>query len=80
MSDGPYVLVVEDELQIRRFLRISLATNNYGVYEAETGREALAKVDEHAGHHPVGARRGSRQGGGARRRRRRLPDQAIQYG
>jgi two-component system KDP operon response regulator KdpE len=44
MSDGPYVLVVDDELQIRRFLRISLETNNYRVYEAETGGEALAKA------------------------------------
>jgi two-component system KDP operon response regulator KdpE len=38
------VLVVDDELPIRRFLRISLETNNYRVYEAETGAEALAKA------------------------------------
>jgi two-component system, OmpR family, KDP operon response regulator KdpE len=38
------VLVVDDELPIRRFLRISLETNNYRVHEAETGAEALAKA------------------------------------
>jgi two-component system KDP operon response regulator KdpE len=38
------VLVVDDELSIRRFLRISLETNNYRVHEAETGAEALAKA------------------------------------
>lgn len=42
MSDAPPVLVVDDELSIRRFLRISLETNSYRVYEAETGTAALA--------------------------------------
>jgi two-component system KDP operon response regulator KdpE len=44
MSDGPLVLVVDDELQIRRFLRISLESNGYIVYESETGQDALAKA------------------------------------
>jgi two-component system KDP operon response regulator KdpE len=44
MSEGPPVLIVDDELPIRRFLRISLETNNYRVYEAENGTEALAKA------------------------------------
>lgn len=44
MSEGPPVLVVDDELSIRRFLRISLETNNYRVHEAATGAEALAKA------------------------------------
>jgi two-component system KDP operon response regulator KdpE len=44
MSDGPLVLVVDDELQIRRFLRISLESNGYRVYESETGQDALAKA------------------------------------
>ena len=44
MNDGPAVLVIDDELPIRRFLRISLETNNYRVYEAETGVDALAKA------------------------------------
>ena len=29
MSDGPRVLVVDDEIQIRRFLKISLEANGY---------------------------------------------------
>lgn len=41
MNEAPPVLVVDDELSIRRFLRISLETNNYRVYEAETGKAAL---------------------------------------
>ena len=44
MSDGPHVLVVDDELQIRRFLRISLEANGYRVFEAETGHDALSKA------------------------------------
>jgi two-component system KDP operon response regulator KdpE len=42
VSEAPPILVVDDELPIRRFLRISLETNNYRVYEAETGRAGLA--------------------------------------
>jgi two-component system KDP operon response regulator KdpE len=38
------VLVVDDELPIRRFLRISLESNHYRVHEAETGTDALAKA------------------------------------
>lgn len=37
----PRVLVVDDEPQIRRFLRISLSSQNYKVDEAETGKAAL---------------------------------------
>ena len=44
MSEGSPVLIVDDELSIRRFLRISLETNNYRVHEAENGRDALAKA------------------------------------
>lgn len=36
------VLVVEDELPIRRFLRAALAGQDYRFAEAETGRQALA--------------------------------------
>ena len=35
--DGPVVLVVDDEAQIRRFLHISLEANGYRVHEAVTG-------------------------------------------
>ncbi|MGM0834070.1 response regulator transcription factor [Halomonas qaidamensis] len=38
------ILIVDDEQQIRRFLRISLASQGYGVLEAENGKQALAMV------------------------------------
>ena len=38
------VLVVDDEPQIRRFLRASLAAKRYMVLEAATGQEALLKA------------------------------------
>ncbi|MBF8221064.1 response regulator [Halomonas sp. 328] len=38
---GGRILVVDDERQIRRFLRISLASQGYQVIEAETGGEGL---------------------------------------
>lgn len=38
---GPRVLVVDDEPQIRRFLRASLQSHDYTVLEAENGKEAL---------------------------------------
>lgn len=41
MNNGPRVLVVDDELQIRRFLRIALEANGYHVYESSNGRDAL---------------------------------------
>lgn len=47
MTEGPHVLVVDDEVQIRRFLRISLEANNYRIYEAENGVTALAQAALH---------------------------------
>jgi two-component system KDP operon response regulator KdpE len=41
MTPAPLVLVVEDELPIRRFLRASLAAEGYRVEEADTGERAL---------------------------------------
>ncbi|MBS3669291.1 response regulator [Vreelandella boliviensis] len=38
------ILIVDDEQQIRRFLRISLASQGYAVLEAENGEQALAAV------------------------------------
>ncbi len=41
MSAGPKVLIVDDEPQIRRFLRASLQSHDYIVLEAENGKEAV---------------------------------------
>ena len=38
---GPRVLVVDDELAIRRFLRASLSAQGYQIFEAASGREGL---------------------------------------
>ncbi len=45
MTDaGPLVLVVEDELPVRRFIRASLGAHGYGVEEATTAAETAALV------------------------------------
>jgi two-component system, OmpR family, KDP operon response regulator KdpE len=45
MTDpGPLILVIEDEPQMRRFLRVSLPNNGYRVFEAETGRDGVAQA------------------------------------
>ncbi len=44
MSEGPLVLIVDDELQIRRFLRISLEANGYQVHETNSGQDAIVKT------------------------------------
>ena len=43
----PVLLVVEDEAQMRRFLRTSLTTHGYRVVEATTGAEALTLAKGH---------------------------------
>lgn len=40
-TDGPLVLVVDDEVPIRRFLRALLQADGYRVVEADTGAAAL---------------------------------------
>ena len=44
---SPLVLVVEDEVQMRRFLRTALGTQGYRVVEAEASREALVAATTH---------------------------------
>jgi two-component system, OmpR family, KDP operon response regulator KdpE len=44
MSEGLLALVVDDEMQIRRFLRVGLEANGYRVQEAETGQSALSQA------------------------------------
>lgn len=48
MTDlGVRVLIVDDEPAIRRFLRMSLGSQDHTVFEASTGQEALAGVIAH---------------------------------
>jgi len=48
MSSQATILIVDDEPPIRRFLRTSLAAQDYRVVEADTGTAALARIaDEH---------------------------------
>ncbi len=44
---GPRVLVVDDELAIRRFLKAALASHGYVVFEAACGKEAVFEVTAH---------------------------------
>ena len=44
MSQPTTVLVIDDEPQIRKFLRISLASQGYNVLEAATGAEGLSQA------------------------------------
>jgi two-component system, OmpR family, KDP operon response regulator KdpE len=40
----PAILIVDDEVQIRKLLNITLQSNDYRVQEASNGKEALLKV------------------------------------
>jgi len=40
----PVALIIDDEVQIRRLLRVALEAENYQVREAQTGQEGLAEV------------------------------------
>jgi len=40
----PVVLLIEDEPQMRRFLRASLSSNGYQVFETDTGEEGLRQA------------------------------------
>jgi two-component system KDP operon response regulator KdpE len=44
MANAPRVLVVDDEPQIRRFLRASLQSHDYEVVEADTGKEGVRQA------------------------------------
>ncbi len=45
----PVVLMIEDELPIRRFVRATLQNQNFSLMETETGQEGLSLA---ASHHP----------------------------
>jgi two-component system KDP operon response regulator KdpE len=46
-SPTPTVLVIEDEPQIRRFLRATLPAHGYRLLEAETGQDGLTQAAMH---------------------------------
>jgi len=46
-SPGPLILLVEDEPQMRRFLRVSLEGSGYRYLEAGTGQEGLSLAAQH---------------------------------
>jgi len=46
-SPGPLILLVEDEPQMRRFLRVSLEGSGYRYLEAGSGQEGLSLAAQH---------------------------------
>ena len=44
MNNSATIIVIEDEAQIRRFLRTTLASEGYQVIEAETGKQGMAEA------------------------------------
>ncbi|MGA9667503.1 MAG: two-component system response regulator KdpE [Gallionella sp.] len=44
MSKSATIIVIEDEAQIRRFLRASLTSEGYQVFEAETGKQGMTEA------------------------------------
>jgi two-component system KDP operon response regulator KdpE len=46
-AKSPLILIVEDDPQIRRFLRTTLKDNHYDFLEVSTGQEALKQVSLH---------------------------------
>jgi two-component system KDP operon response regulator KdpE len=45
MTDpSPLLLLIEDDAQMRRFLRVSLTSNGYRLVEAETAKDGLAQA------------------------------------
>src|SRR5215468_7151323 len=47
VASHPNALVIDDELQIRRLLRVCLEANGYRVIEAATGQEGITQAAQH---------------------------------
>src|SRR4030095_9686805 len=43
----PVALIIDDEVQIRRLLRVALEAENYQVHEAENGQQGLIEIANH---------------------------------
>jgi len=41
---NPVALIIDDEVQIRRLLRLVLEAENYRVHEADTGQQGLMDI------------------------------------
>jgi two-component system, OmpR family, KDP operon response regulator KdpE len=50
MAENNTILVIDDEVQIRRLLEITLSTNGFAILESSTGKEGLAMA---ATQHPM---------------------------
>src|SRR4051812_14950399 len=46
-TTNPIVLLIEDERQMRRFLRVSLSANGYELLESETAAEGMTLAASH---------------------------------
>ncbi len=44
MDNKRIILIIDDEIQIRRFLKISLEAGGYKIHEAENANEGLIKA------------------------------------
>ncbi len=44
MNNSATIIVIEDEAQIRRFLRTTLVSDGYQVFEAESGKQGLTEA------------------------------------
>jgi two-component system KDP operon response regulator KdpE len=44
MTGEPVILVIDDEIQIRRFLRVSLEANGFHIHEAASGQDGLLQM------------------------------------
>ena len=45
---APYILIVDDEADVRHMLRRFLATAGYSILEAETAEDAIRRVEEYS--------------------------------
>jgi DNA-binding response OmpR family regulator len=57
MSQGPSILLIDDEAQIRKFLRIALSAQGYRVLEAAQPRSRRARPRPARPRRPAGATR-----------------------
>ena len=46
---APVALVIDDEPQIRRLLRVTLEANGYRVFDAATGHEGIVQAAQQIG-------------------------------